>query len=69
MSREIAIVGTVNSGMVPNTLDGVELWRIGRKIEDFHILAMIGEPAPHGFVLVVRRIVLDQIDFAQTITA
>jgi len=27
--------------MVPDSLHGVELWRIGGKVEDFHMFAMI----------------------------
>lgn len=50
--------------MVPNSLQGVEFWGIGREVENFHVFAMVGKPQPNGFVLVVRSIVLDQIDFA-----
>lgn len=55
--------------MVPDPLQSVELGRVGRQIEDFHVFAMVGKPQPNGFVFVVRRIVLDQINLAREITA
>lgn len=54
--------------MMPDSLQRVEFWRIGWKVEDFHIFAMLREPGPNIFVLVVRGIVLDQIDFAGKVT-
>jgi hypothetical protein len=50
--------------VVPNSLQGVELWGVGREVEHFHLFAMVGKPQPNGLVFVVRSIVLDQIDFA-----
>lgn len=55
--------------MVPNSLQGVELWRVGREVEYFHVFAMVRKPQPNGLVLVVRSIVLDQINLARKITA
>ena len=54
--------------MMPDSLQRVEFWRIGWKVEDFHIFAVLREPVPNVFVLVVRGIVLDQIDFAGKVT-
>jgi hypothetical protein len=55
--------------VVPNSLQGVELWGVGWEVEHFHVFAMVGKPQPNGLVLVVRSIVLDQINLARKITA
>lgn len=55
--------------MVPDPLQRVELGRIGRQVEDFHVFSVVGKPQPNGFVFVVRGIVLDQIDLARIVTA
>lgn len=55
--------------MAPDPLQRVELGRIGRQVEDFHVFSVVGKPQPNGFVFVVRGIVLDQIDLARIVTA
>ena len=54
---------------MPDSLDGVELWRIGWEVEHLDFLAVVGEPCPDGFVFVVRSIILDEIDFPWEILA
>lgn len=55
--------------MMPNSLQGVEIGRIGREIEDFDLWTMIAEPIPHGPVFVIRSVVLNEINFLREVTA
>lgn len=41
MGGEIAVVRAVKSGVMPNSLQGVEFRRISRKVGDFQIFAVI----------------------------
>ncbi len=38
---KIAVVSTVQSGVMPDSLQGIEFWRIGEEIKYFHIVAVI----------------------------
>lgn len=54
--------------VVPNSFQGIEIWRICWEIGDLDIFAMIAKPIPYGAIFVIRRIVLDEINFLREVT-
>src|SRR3990167_5591628 len=57
---EVAIVGSILSGILPEPLGGVELRRIGRQGMHFQPVSVGAEPVPNRSILVIRGIVLNQ---------
>ena len=54
---------------MPDSLQGIEVWGIGRQIEDLDIRPMRTKPIPDGAVFVIRSVVLNQINFSREVTA
>lgn len=69
MCFEISVVCAAVTGVVPNSLQGIEFWGVCRKIGNFDMFAMIAEPIPYGAVFVIGSIVLDEINFLRKVTA
>lgn len=63
MCSKVTVVRAMDSRVVPNSLQGVELGGISREVEDFDVPAMARKPVPNTFVFVVRGVVLNQINF------
>ena len=57
-----AIVCDMLARVVPDSLCGIQLRPVGRKLEDFHIAAVRLEPLRRFLLFVIRSIVLNQID-------
>src|SRR6266446_3453246 len=56
------IVCDMLARVVPDSLRGIQLRPIGRKLEDFHVAAVRPEPLIRFLLFVIRSIVLNQID-------
>jgi hypothetical protein len=48
---------------MPDSFQSIEFWGVRRQIVNLDISAMGGKPIPYLPILVVRSVVLDQIDF------
>ena len=59
---EIAIVSTHQPGVMPQTFGGIVLGRISRKLMNLQPMPVLFEPFPDTRVLVIRSVVLDQIN-------
>ena len=59
---EVSVVRALHAGVMPEALCGVEIRRIGRKMTHFHVTVMFGKELQDLGLLVIRRVVLDQID-------
>src|ERR1019366_530397 len=57
---EVAIMGSVLTGVLPQPLGGIEFGRVGRKLVDFQPVAVGLEPAPDLGVLMIGGVVLNE---------
>jgi hypothetical protein len=55
--------------VVPNSLQPIEFWGIGRQVVNLDVFAMSREPRPDVPILVVGGVVLDKVDSAGKIMA
>lgn len=58
--EKIAIVRAVLAGILPDAFGGIELGRVGQEFMHREPGLIAPEPGPHGLVLVVGRVVLDE---------
>ena len=57
---EVAIMGSILAGVLPQPLGGIEFGRVGRKLVNFQPVAVGLEPAPDLGVLMIRGVVLNE---------
>jgi len=69
LGRKISIMCTVQTGVMPYSLQGIEFGRIRGKIVNLDVFSVVGKPCPYAPVFVIRGIVLNQIYFLRKITS
>jgi hypothetical protein len=57
-----AIVRDVLASVIPDAFCGIQLRPVGRKLEHFHVAAVDFEPVVGFLFLVIRGVVLNQVD-------